>query len=342
MPGNVARIMDVANCFTYEEAIKEIRGCLFKELKAIESLVMKMIAVGSKTLCEMDTEMIRKLVNEAHKEAHQASNVASGYVRKIQSECEKLTEEKGKLQKELEDKKGQLESLQHQLKTIEEEKEMNVKCLQEAESSLQLAEEALQRLKDHEKAMETGRNVGIGLLFIPFIGLILGAATIIGCEVTRQQACEAEKRANGHMVSQKENVSRCESDLRACLYNIQKKMAEITETEKNIQALDYELTSQHELLKKLFETDNKLKTGATVLNNLSGKVEVLKIRSENFARLDALLIVVGDIILHISHLPLPEAGKVLCLEMDEVNKLKSLIGEMKAIDCSDVELDEFC
>ncbi|GCB79365.1 uncharacterized protein [Scyliorhinus torazame] len=262
--------MDVANCFTYEEAIKEIRGCLSKELKAIGSLVMKMIEVGSKTLCEMDTEMIRKLVNEAHKEAQQACHVASGYVQKIQSECEKLTEEKGRLQKELKDKKGQLESLQHQLKTIEAEKEMNEKCLQEAESSLRLAEEASQRLKDHEKAMETGRNVGIGLLFIPFIGLILGAATIAGCEVSRQQAGEAQNSAHDHVLSQKENVSKCESVLKACLRNIESKMAEITQNEKEIQASDDELTNQRKLLAKLFETDCKLKTGTTVLNELYG------------------------------------------------------------------------
>ncbi|XP_078413647.1 uncharacterized protein LOC144689983 isoform X2 [Cetorhinus maximus] len=331
--------MAVANCFTYEEAIDEIRGCLFKELKTIERMVIKMIEVSSKTLHKMDIEMIRKLVNDAYGEVHQACNIASGYVQKIQSECEKLTEDKGKLQRELADKKGQLDSLRRQLSTIKEEKEMNEKRLQDAESSLQLAEAALQKAEAHEKSMEIGRNVGIGLLFIPFLGPLLGAATITGCEISRQQALEPRKVAHRDVCSQRENVSRCTSDLEACMHNIEMKMDEITQNEKKIQALDDELKTQQELLKKLFETDSKLKTGMTALNELAGKVEMLKTRSEKFLHLDVLITVVGDIVLHVSHLPNRQGGKVLCPKMN-VGKLRSLLSNMKEIDCCDANLSE--
>ncbi|XP_041067881.1 uncharacterized protein LOC121290906 [Carcharodon carcharias] len=331
--------MAVANCFTYEEAIDEIRGCLFKVFKNIERLVIKMIKVSNKTLCKMDIEMIRKLANDAYGEVHQACNIASGYVQKIQSECEKLTEDKGKLQRELADKKGQLDSLWHQLSTIKVEKEMNKKRLQDAESSLRLAEAALQKAEEHEKSMEIGRNVGIRLLFIPFVGPILGAATVVGCEISRQQDLETQLLALCDMCSQQGNVLRCISDLNACFHNIDMKLDEITLNQKKIQALDDELKTQQELLKKLFETDSELKTGITVLNELAGKVEMLKTRSEKFLHLDVLIIVVGDIVLHASHLPNRQGGKVLCPKMN-IGKLRSLLSNMKKIDCCNANLSE--
>ncbi|GCB79195.1 hypothetical protein scyTo_0015944, partial [Scyliorhinus torazame] len=165
--------------------------------------------------------------------------------------------------------------------------------------------------------------------------------TAISCQIGIVNALEDQKAADCRVRSQEANISKCKSDLKACRHNIKMKMAEITQIEKKIQSLDDELTNRHESLKKSFETDCKLKEGMTVLNELYGKVEVIKNRSEKFVHLDALITVVGDTILHISHLPLREAGKVLCLEMGEVNKLKLLTRSMKANDCSVDDFSEF-
>ncbi|XP_051868691.1 uncharacterized protein LOC127568691 [Pristis pectinata] len=334
--------MAVAHLFMNEEAASKIGECLSREIKAVESLASNLSRIGNRALSEADIDMIQMLVQEAHWGAQGAYDLASGYLKKVQSECEKLTEEKGRLQEEVKEKKQQLSNLQAQLPHIRKEKEGHENYLRDARESLRVAEEALERQREHERSMAVGRDVGIGLMFIPIIGTIAGAITVGVCETSRQQAEESCRQANEQVERQQEQVSKCSRDLESCISRIEEKRKEINQTEQSIQDVENELESLHELLKNLFDIDCQLKHGTVAVSELLGKSKVLKLRSEKFLNLDALIIVVNDIIAHILNLPHLQGGKLLRLEAATVEMLTTLSDQLKAIEWSGSDLSEWC
>ncbi|XP_072906499.1 uncharacterized protein [Hemitrygon akajei] len=242
----------------------------------------------------------------------------------------------------MKEKKQQLSRLQAQLPNIRKEKEEYENRLCHLRESLRHAEQALEKQRETERSMETGWNIGIGLLFIPIIGTIAGAITAIACEIGRADAEENCRSIRRQVQREGEYISKCSRDLESCISRIKRTMDEIDWTEKRIKSVEGQLNSLHKLLNNRFALDYLLKHGTVAVNELLGKVEVLKFRSEKFCNVDALVIVLNDIIAHILKLPNLLDGKVLQLGASTVEMLKYLSGRLKAIDWSGSDVSQWC
>ncbi|XP_059841484.1 uncharacterized protein LOC132402600 [Hypanus sabinus] len=324
--------MAVVQFFSKEGDAHRIEKCLSREIEAVKLLATLLRKVRNRNLTEMDIANIQMLVQEAHSGAQGAYDTVSGYLRKVQSDCEKLTEEKGRLQEARKEKKQQLSHLQAQLPNIRKEKEEYENRLRRSRESLRHAEQALEKQKETERLMKTGRNIGIGLLFIPIIGTIAGTVTVVACEIGRANAAKNYQLIKRQMQREEEYISKCSRDLETCISRITETMIEIFLTEQRINGVEDQLDSLPEHLKTCFALDYLLKHGTVAVNELLGKVEVLKFRSEKFCNVDALVIVLNDIIAHILKLPNLLDGKVLQLEASTVEMLESLSGRQKAIE----------
>ncbi|XP_059841485.1 uncharacterized protein LOC132402601 [Hypanus sabinus] len=171
---------------------------------------------------------------------------------------------------------------------------------------------------------------------------VSGAVAAIACEIGRADAeknCQSIRR----QVKREEGyISKYSRDLESCISHIKETKKDINQTEKRIKIVEDQLDSLHELLNNRFALDYLLKHGTVALNELLGKVEVLKFRSEKFCNVDALVIVLNDIIAHILKLPNLLDGKVLQLEASTVEMLESLSGRLKAIEWSDSDVSQWC
>ncbi|XP_062911025.1 uncharacterized protein LOC134350044 [Mobula hypostoma] len=334
--------MEVAPFYMDGEVPHKIAVCLSREIKAVQSLANNLISIQNRALSEMDTDVIQMLVQEAHSGAQGAYDVASGYLRKVQSECEQLTEEKGLLQEVLREKKQQLSRLQAQLPNIEKEKEEYENRLRCSRESLRNTEQALERQREEERSMTVGRDVGIGLLFLPIIGTIAGAITVGICETRRAEAEKNCQWCRAKVQEEEQRVSKCSSDLQSCISHIKETKDEIDQTENRIKSVEGELDRLYELLNNCFALDSLLKHGTFAVSELLGKVEVLKFRSEKFCNVDALVIVLNDIIAYILKLPNLLDGKMLQLEASTVEMLESLSGQLKAIESSGSDVSQWC
>ncbi|XP_032882290.1 uncharacterized protein LOC116976507 [Amblyraja radiata] len=332
--------MAVAKCFTEKEAANKIGERLSKQIETVELLASKLTRIGNRAPNKADIDVIQRLVQKAHCEAKEAYGMADGYLREVQSVCENLMEEKGRMQEEMKRKKQELSALQGQLPTIRQEKDKQEHYMHSLTESLRVAEKALERQREHEKSMETGRNVSMWIMLIPIIGTIAGGISALVCEASRAQA-EGNCRSLGEEVRRGEKkVSKCSSDLQSCISRIEKMGNEIHQTEKRIQAVDDQLNRQQERLEYFFAIDCQLKHGTLSMSELLGKVEVLEWRSEKFLNLDALIIVVQDVIDHILKLPNLLEGKILHLEPNTVNMLTTFSHQLRAIEWSDSDVNE--
>ncbi|XP_062911488.1 uncharacterized protein LOC134350348 [Mobula hypostoma] len=333
--------MAAVQLFSKEDAHR-IETYLSREIDALKLLATSLSRIRNGKLTETDTALIQILVQKAHSGAQGAYDVASGCLRKVQSVCEKLTEEKGRLQEAMKEKKQQLSSLQAQLPNIRKEKEEYENRLRRSRESLRDAEKKLKEERETEKLMETGRNVAIGLSFIPIIGTIPGVITAIACEIGRANAEDNCRLIRRQVQREEEYISKCSRDLESCISRIKETMDEIDRTVKRRKSVEDQLDSLHELLKNHFEFDSQLKHGTVAVSGLLGKVEVLKFRSKKFCNVDALVVVLNDIIAHILKLPNLLEGKVLQLEASTVKKLESLSGQLKAIESQGSDVSQWC
>ncbi|XP_055495080.1 uncharacterized protein LOC129699383 isoform X1 [Leucoraja erinacea] len=333
--------MAVAQYFMKAEAANKIGKHLSKQVKAVESLASKLTRIGNRAPNKADVDVIQWLVQKAHCEAKEAYGMAVGYLREVQSVCENLMEEKGRIQEEMKRKKQELSALQGQLPTMREEKTKQKRYMRSLREPLRVAERALERQREHERSMEIARNVSIGIMFIPIIGTIAGGISAIACEVSRAEAEDNCRSLREEVRRGEEKVSKCSSDLQSCISRIEKVRNAIRQTKKRIQAVDDQLNMQQERLEYFFAIDCQLKHGTLSMNTLLGKVEVLEWRSEKFLNLDALNIVVQDVIAHILKLPNLLQGKILHLEPYTVNMLTTFSDQLRAIEWSDSDLSEW-
>lgn len=166
--------MAVAKYSMEAEATNKIGKRLSKQVETVGLLASKLTTIGNRAPNKADVHVIQWLVQKAHCEAKEAYDMAVGYLREVQFVCEKLMEEKGRMQEEMKLKKQELSALQGQLPTIRQEKVNQEHYMLSLRESLRVAERALAAQREHERSMETGRNVSMWLMLIPIIGTIAG------------------------------------------------------------------------------------------------------------------------------------------------------------------------
>ena len=115
-------------------------------------------------------EGVQKAVTSLNK----SETVAKSHLDRVDEYTEELTQRKGELESERQSLQTDLANLQTQCRAIEDSMSDYKYALEKAEIEMEFAERHLEHCRDQARHNQTIRDVGIGLMFIPFIGTIIG------------------------------------------------------------------------------------------------------------------------------------------------------------------------
>ncbi|XP_034146659.1 major antigen-like [Esox lucius] len=181
--------------------------------------------------------------------------VADQQLREIDKYFEELTNKIGMLESEERRLKPQLDNLENQLKEINDSLQNYSDALKKAECDVSSSKNALDECRSRETYNETIRNVGIGVMFIPFLGLIAGSVMIgVGqTELNRAtfEAQQAEEVMNNfqkqvdsftsEVTAKKQEKSELNEMIEECQRNIWKTKESLKEVKsKQLQISDYQ------------------------------------------------------------------------------------------------------
>ncbi|KAK3525094.1 hypothetical protein QTP86_015269, partial [Hemibagrus guttatus] len=266
-------------------------------------------------------DYIRQQIVQAHQLLEQSEQAASSGLRSLDQNLERLVQDEGKLNWEMNELKQTLENLRT-------EQESNEKLLRESQGALELTRgnlnSAKQTLQDQEKRKrdaEIVTGVGAGLFLIPVIGWIAGPAMIIGGAVELDQANRAVEVAQ-------DEVGKSENEVRNYEYKVSDYKSKISQTEHGLSQKNYELNQTREetqRVRKLIESvakfQEKVRSAVNLLGVLSGRVSVAEHQTRRFILQEPVMKVMEDVMKAIEQIT---GNELLCS-----NDLPRLISQMK-------------
>ena len=105
---------------------------------------------------------------------NESETVAKSHLNRIDEFTEELTLRKGKLESERRSLQTNANNLQTQCRAIEDSMSNYKYALEKAKNEKESAECHLEYSRNEARESQTIRNVGIGLMFVPYIGTIIG------------------------------------------------------------------------------------------------------------------------------------------------------------------------
>ena len=123
---------------------------------------------------ESQKQALQKVIVKGKQSLGLADSAATAQLSKVNTLTESLTARKGELDHQQTYKAKELENLKSECQSIADSMENFREALENAQRSLNSAHGTLEDLERKCWESETARNVGIGIMFIPFIGTIAG------------------------------------------------------------------------------------------------------------------------------------------------------------------------
>ncbi|XP_072906487.1 uncharacterized protein [Hemitrygon akajei] len=144
----------------------------FRGISSLLSVLELAVSVPSEELDNSLCEKIQGKAKEAQREILAAEEAASNIVGLIDTGCEELTSQQGKLSRRQEELQAGLEATQEQLGSLADKQKQLKGQVQSANVSLREAKQTLAMARAKLGEKRTGRDIGIGLTFvIPCIGI---------------------------------------------------------------------------------------------------------------------------------------------------------------------------
>ncbi|XP_071314759.1 myosin-7-like [Trachinotus anak] len=281
---------------------------------------------------------VRLQIMNMKKQMEKSEQIAREELQHLDEETERLTaeqsnlaEQKKKKECELNDLKTQLDSHRSSLKSYRD-------ALKTERRNLSSAEDTLSNMRQRRDNAETVRNVGIGLMFIPIVGWIPGAAMAIVGEVEMDQASDAVDRA-------KQEIESCESQVRSYSNKVSDYKSLIHQAKHDIRKVDKKISQTQAKLwdmsvkrRDVADVQDKMRRAVHQLGLLYGRGRAAELHTRQMIQLGpvvkvmeemtaALGNITGDELLH------TEGIKSLMWDMRmNHNKLKELADTKKSLD----------
>ncbi|XP_060686726.1 uncharacterized protein LOC132819299 [Hemiscyllium ocellatum] len=249
---------------------KEVLPHYSKTLTSVMSLADIAIRVSDTALSETDERRFRFKVEEAHSEIQKA--VQGG--EKVRGQVDRKTEDIAAKNpdSEIESLRKQLEDVDKQLIAEETEKDKTRDELHRAQAQLLHTTETQDKANVKKAEKETLRNLGYGLLIIPFIGIPMVLSTlkeIKRCEDTIQNTTEAKGKLEMECDTKQENLKK--------YYDTIKTLKEKrVKCEGDKEKRRMELHDQKQERAELFDTQKKVRDALYYLSNLQGSLKQLQ------------------------------------------------------------------
>uniref|UniRef100_A0A3B3S813 Uncharacterized protein n=1 Tax=Paramormyrops kingsleyae TaxID=1676925 RepID=A0A3B3S813_9TELE len=274
---------------------------------------------------------LRHLISNVKDNFAQAEQRASGILASLDKESEELTQQKGKLQRQQNDKKTECKNLQDQLARQQNMLQEIQRLLANANEHLEKTKETVEEMQsrmDHDVAV---RNTGIGLMFIPIIGTII--ATLIGVYQTDlNNATEAKTQAESEVQSWEGEVARTSQSVSDCETEINQKTQEISQVNTSLEVLERTIEDVTKQRFVLADVQEKIRNAVRVLTDLAGIAKVGEIQTRKVILFEPLMTVVEETFKCI--LQMSEKGQLQCVETtlkpiqsafeENVRKMKAL------------------
>ncbi|XP_051784969.1 uncharacterized protein LOC114653159 [Erpetoichthys calabaricus] len=244
---------------------------------------------------ENDSGKFRKSILEAKKSLSQAEDSANCQLAKVNEKCISLTCDKNQLEEEEKVRKDNLNAVQKDLQHFEELLRISRDSLNQAIRNRSSAEESVERARQRARQEETNRNIGIGLLFIPFIGPIIGGTMIGVSQKAMEDAQYAARIAQENVDSWSRNVNTYEGNIRDYTGNADTQRNNIESINRRLQEISSKMENLSRMRQGMGEVQKKLKDATSFLTTLAGKMQALEVQTRVVIFFEPLIEIIDDI-----------------------------------------------
>ncbi|RXM94091.1 hypothetical protein EOD39_18379 [Acipenser ruthenus] len=317
----------------YKSKFLEAVFLFLKEgVDTIDSLTVFLLAVDKEHM-EQDHEKIRKMIEEADQSMSKAETAAQCQLVMVDEEYLGLTREKGSLECERTNKTTEVKNLKTTLASRNTILENSRHALEIAKRERQNAQQNLDQERAKYQEEEIKRNIGIGLLFIPLIGPIVGGTMIGVYQASMNNAMDVVKHAEAaehKWGNEASNYSSKVTKYKDLVINMEK---EISNTNSVLEEIDSKLQQLSQKRIAIADVQEKLRAATNFLSTLAGRVKVSEVQTRTVLFFDPLITILENISQHIVQL----SGNVkyqLLFQQDikpMINKLEESNLKLKAI-----------
>lgn len=282
---------------------------LKESLTALENLANKILTVDPKNV-ESSHESIRNLISEVLKHVSVAEESGKKEVAIIDDKCIKLNIQSSNLKEEQKLKETELKSHQSMLDHWRKMEETSQNKLRDEEQQLS---EMQARAEENKKK----RDAGIGMMFIPIIGPIIGSVLLAE---SVPGLAEAERRVNeirGSIDHYRNEAHRFSNEMHRVeneIHNVSSRSTEIQSTLAQLNKLQIDMAG----------IQKKMKSCTEFVGILSGRVTVVEVQTRKIFVLEPLICNMEEIAKHLFQMSAKEDNAYL-----NENEIKQSIENLK-------------
>ncbi|XP_058865749.1 uncharacterized protein LOC131707326 [Acipenser ruthenus] len=282
---------------------------------------------------EQDYKKIRSMIEEATQSVLKAETVSKYQLAKVDEKYLVLTTQKSYLEREQTNKITELTNLKTRLASHNENLVTSRHALEKAYQHEQTAQQDLDNARAKYCEEEQKRNIGIGLMFIPIIGPIIGGTMIGISQTAMNNAADVTRHAEAAVSQWRSEVSNFSNAVARCSDLVNGKQNEISSTSSRSQEIDCTLQQLSQKRTATAEVQKKLRDATHFLSTLAGRVQVSEVQTRSVLFFDPLITILEDISQHIDQLSGNEEYQLLYQQDSKpmIDRLKENNPKLKAI-----------
>lgn len=271
---------------------------------------------------------IRERIEAASRELSAAEEELGRQRKKVDARTEELVVKRKSLQDEQAEKKGNLTQLRIQLDSCRRSEREAREMLERASRHLSDMQAEVQRRRDEAERNRVQRDVGIGLMFLPIIGTIIGA-TLVGCghvamEAAEAAAGEAQKAVDQHA----HEVYKYSVEVCSCSAQEQQTEAEIAADKRRLAQIDEEKQALDRFQEEIVALQSGLRKCTTFINVLAGRVWVVERLTKDLLIYEEIAGILGEVVQQV--LPLTSPGGEAGTRFLALGELRDLTEKLKS------------
>ncbi|KAJ8268792.1 hypothetical protein COCON_G00113990 [Conger conger] len=223
---------------------------------------------------ESKTLVLQQAIVQAKQSLEQAESAASSQLSQVDALTESLTARKGELDHEQINKVKELENLETESQCIADCMETFRKSLDDARRGRDSARGTLRHLENKRKESQAVRDAGIGIMFIPFIGTIIGAIMVGVSQQELDDAQSSLKTAEQELQKSEASVQNYDRMLEEKKRQRTQKKDEIAQCSSTIEQIKQSLAQVYTQRTNIARAQEKLRNALYMLSTLAGRASV--------------------------------------------------------------------
>ncbi|TWW79816.1 hypothetical protein D4764_10G0008460 [Takifugu flavidus] len=250
------------------------------------------------------------------------SQKAAEELQDLDRQTEVLTADQGRLARLKQEKQLELDKLQKQLGSYRSSLETYKDALNTQRRNLESAKETLENMRKKRDEAETMRNVGLGLLAIPFVGWVVGELwSGYWWRYNLDQASGAVDTARSEVDSYESLVTEFCNKVSEFQSLISKAEGEIQDVDHKIHQTDANLRDLSGRREVVADVQSKMRRVVNQLGVLSGVGNVAELQTRHLVLLEPVMKVMEEMTTAL--------GRITGEELLNTEGIKSLLGRMK-------------